>query len=110
MLSNQKDDLHLITPRSYSIPCSCGKEYIGETGRLMVTRIKEHQGDVIRIRTETSTVAVHFYSGIDHTINMNFKRALCCFLGIPVTASFLLTKCRESHQEITNTNSMVWCF
>ena len=27
----------------YKIPCECGKVYIGETGRLMRERIKEHE-------------------------------------------------------------------
>ena len=27
------------------IPCECGKVYIGETGRAMLDRIKEHDGD-----------------------------------------------------------------
>jgi len=30
----------------YKIPCSCGKVYIGETGRMINIRMKEHQRDV----------------------------------------------------------------
>ena len=31
----------------YQIPCkNCGAEYIGETGRLLKTRLEEHRKDV----------------------------------------------------------------
>ena len=30
----------------YKIPCECGKVYIGETGRAMQDRIKEHDRDI----------------------------------------------------------------
>ena len=30
----------------YKITCSCCKKYVGETGRTMEERIKEHQADV----------------------------------------------------------------
>ena len=44
LLPNPKDQRsHLETPGVYKIPCSCGKAYIGETGRKISTRIKEHQ-------------------------------------------------------------------
>jgi hypothetical protein len=35
-----KDDLGLRTPGVYSIPCECGRVYIGQTGRSIATRIK----------------------------------------------------------------------
>ena len=31
----------------YKIPCECGKVYIGETGRSMHERIKEHDRDIL---------------------------------------------------------------
>ena len=30
----------------YRIPCECGKVYVGETGRPMQDRIKEHDWDI----------------------------------------------------------------
>ena len=47
---------HLVRPKDalettkqdgvvYKIPCECGKVYIGETGRAMQDRIKEHDRD-----------------------------------------------------------------
>ena len=38
----------------YKIPCECGKVYIGETGRAMQDRIKEHDRDI-----QTSAVSEH---------------------------------------------------
>ena len=44
LLPNPKDRRpRLETSGVYKIPCSCGKAYIGETGRKISTRIKEHQ-------------------------------------------------------------------
>ena len=35
----------------YRIPCECGKVYIGETGRPLQDRIKEHDRDIRLART-----------------------------------------------------------
>ena len=43
--------MKVMTPRNsldhkgvvYSIPCECGKEYIGETGRTLTQRMSEHK-------------------------------------------------------------------
>ena len=43
----------------YKIPCVCGKVYIGETGRAMQDRIKEHDRDIRLARTQTSAVSEH---------------------------------------------------
>ena len=43
----------------YKIPCECGKVYIGETGRAMQERIKEHNRDIRFPRTQTSAVLEH---------------------------------------------------
>ncbi|KAL1110151.1 hypothetical protein AAG570_008228 [Ranatra chinensis] len=37
-----KDPLPLKTSGVYEIPCCCGESYIGQTGRLVSTRIQEH--------------------------------------------------------------------
>ena len=58
---------HLVRPRHtvdpakqddvvYRIPCECGQVYIGETGRSMHERIKEHDRDIRLARTQTSAV------------------------------------------------------
>ena len=40
----------------YRIPCECGKVYIGETGRPMQDRIKEHDRDIRLAHAETYAV------------------------------------------------------
>ncbi|KAL9987704.1 hypothetical protein ACROYT_G002051 [Oculina patagonica] len=61
---------HLVRPKDavdstkqdgviYRIPCECGKVYIGETGRPMQDRIKEHDLEIRLARTQTSAVAEH---------------------------------------------------
>ncbi|XP_050535069.1 uncharacterized protein MAL8P1.12-like [Daktulosphaira vitifoliae] len=60
LLRNPKDKLPEVqTPGVYEITCSCGKSYIGQTGRAIATRIKEHEKDVDYQRTEKSAVAEH---------------------------------------------------
>ena len=46
----------------YRIPCECSKVYIGETGRPMQDRIKEHDRDIRLARTETSAVSEHAHN------------------------------------------------
>ena len=41
----------------YRIPFECGKVYIGETGRSMQERIKEHDRDIRLARTQNSAVS-----------------------------------------------------
>ena len=61
---------HLVRPKDaleptkqdgvvYRIPCECCKAYIGETGRAMQDRIKEHDRDIRLARTQTSAVSEH---------------------------------------------------
>ena len=61
---------HLVRPKDtvdpaeqdgvvYRIPCECGKVYIGETGRSMHERIKEHDREIRLARTQTSAVSEH---------------------------------------------------
>jgi len=60
MLSSAKD---LIDPKNlkgvYSVPCSCGKIYIGETGRSFGIRLREHINDISKNRSEKSGLAEH---------------------------------------------------
>ncbi len=44
-LTKVKDTIPITTESSivYSIPCSCGKVYIGETTRRLEQRLKEHR-------------------------------------------------------------------
>jgi len=47
ILRNPKDQRPPLNSAGvYKIPCSCRQVYIGETGRIVNLRIKEHQRDV----------------------------------------------------------------
>ena len=41
------------------IPCSCGTPYIGETGRSINQRIREHAAKIKHGRTRSSALAEH---------------------------------------------------
>ena len=43
----------------YSIPCSCGKIYKGETGRPLKVRLEEHRKAIVRGEIEKSGMADH---------------------------------------------------
>ncbi|XP_022105752.1 uncharacterized protein LOC110987368 [Acanthaster planci] len=69
MLTSHKDlqDPH-HRPGVYKIPCQCCKEYIGETGRDLPTRLKEHQAHCRKGEYEKSGTVEHSHSE-DHRIN-----------------------------------------
>ena len=50
----------------YKVPCSCGKEYIGETKRALGTLIKEHQFATRGGETEKSAIAEHTWAEKHH--------------------------------------------
>jgi hypothetical protein len=54
-----KDALGLRTPGIYSIPCECGKVYIGQSGRSIQLRIKEHNRHRRLEQPDKSAVAEH---------------------------------------------------
>jgi hypothetical protein len=61
-----KDAVGLRTPGIYSIPCECGKVYIGQSGRSVHIRIKEHERYIRLAQTEKPAVA-------EHTMNQDYK-------------------------------------
>lgn len=58
-LRSPKDRDPLSVPGVYSIPCDCGKSYIGETRRNIATRLTEHIRSVKNLETDKSAVAEH---------------------------------------------------
>jgi len=58
-----KDALGLRTPGIYRIPCECGRVYIGQSGRSIQTRSKEHNRHIRLAQPNKSAVAEH---GINH--------------------------------------------
>ena len=54
----------LKTPSIYSIPCECGRVYVGQSGRSIQLRIKEHSKRIRLAQPDKSAVA-------EHSINHN---------------------------------------
>ena len=46
----------------YKIPCECGQDYIGETKRVLRTRLKEHQAATRQGETDKSAIAEHAWT------------------------------------------------
>jgi hypothetical protein len=59
----------------YSIPCDCGRCYIGETRRPLEVRIKEHKYNLTQDMLEKSILAQHSYEE-DHKICWNEGKVL----------------------------------
>ena len=57
----------------YSIPCSCSKPYIGEMGRSIVTRLKEHEANLRYDRHKKSALAEHTHLTQHHICLENAK-------------------------------------
>ena len=71
MLSHPKDPIPTMKKSGvvYRIPCAdCDKSYVGQTGRNLSLRIKEHKKAVETFNTDTSALAEHVLSE-DHHIN-----------------------------------------
>jgi hypothetical protein len=45
----------------YSIPCECGRSYIGETGRPLAVRLREHKHNLKEGLLEKSKLTQHAY-------------------------------------------------
>ena len=72
-----KDALGLRTPGLYSIPCECGQVYIGQSGRSVQNRIKEHRRHIRLAQTEKSAVAERSINQ-DHIIKLGIKETTFC--------------------------------
>jgi hypothetical protein len=59
MLRMVKDKPGLKVPGVYRIPCECRKVYMGQTGRSIEARCKEHMRHICLDQLEKSVVAEH---------------------------------------------------
>ena len=67
MLDSSKDPIEPLKQKGvYSIPCSCEIPYIGETGRSIQTRLKEHSADIIHDRHQKAALAEHAHHSRHH--------------------------------------------
>ena len=78
LIGNPKDKIDKMNrPGIYEISCSCNSKYIGETGRSVVDRIKEHKAATKNCKTGTSAIANHVWeSDGSHVIDWDNCRIL----------------------------------
>jgi hypothetical protein len=62
-----------------SVPCECGRNYIGETGRPLTVRLREHRHNLQQGLLEISKLAQHAYEeghrvGWDDTRILDIER------------------------------------
>jgi hypothetical protein len=75
-----KEQLRLRTPGIYSIPCECGMVYIGQSGRTIQLRIKEHNRHIKLAQPEKSAVAEPSFN-YDHIIHLQDTRLISAKSG-----------------------------
>ena len=64
-----------LKPGIYRIPCTCGKVYIGETGRNLKIRQKEHKDCCRKCQLDKSALAKHSWEN-DHLVKWDESELL----------------------------------
>jgi hypothetical protein len=59
----------------YSIPCECGRRYIGETGRPLIVQLREDRHNIKQGLLEKSKLAQHAYEK-NHRVGWDEARIL----------------------------------
>jgi hypothetical protein len=71
ILPTPKDKLPLFHSEGiYKVECLCGKCYIGQTGRSIQCRLKEHSRAIKQYDKEKSALAEHKFEDGDHTFDL----------------------------------------
>jgi hypothetical protein len=97
-----KIDPRKIANCIYSIPCECGRSYIGETGRSLAVRIHEHRHNLKLGLLEKSKLAQHAYEE-DHRVVWDKARVL------DIENNSRFRKYKESAHMACSTNiSPIW--
>ena len=73
-VKTDKTDINL-KPGVYRIPCTCGKVYIGETGRNLKVRQKVHKDCCLKCQSDKSALAKHALEN-DHPIKWDDSELL----------------------------------
>jgi predicted GIY-YIG superfamily endonuclease len=68
MKSRPKRDPLQMAQCIYSIPCECGRSYIGETSEPLAMRLREHRHNFQQSLLEKSKLAQHAYE-YDHRVS-----------------------------------------
>ncbi|KAJ8944003.1 hypothetical protein NQ318_021718 [Aromia moschata] len=74
VLPSNKDAVpRLLTKGVYELKCTCGKSYIGQTGRSIQCRIKEYQRHTRLGNTDKSAIAEHVHTNENHKIDYEIR-------------------------------------